>query len=84
MGLKVEDIIRSRISKNASRCHFEQNFLVMKTGLLALAKETMKEEMGRKPANVRRSNPIKFLNMARISTLSTNRCAHCTSQTWIV
>lgn len=48
MGLKVEDIIRSRISKNASRCHFEQNFLVMKTGLLALAKETMKEEMGEK------------------------------------
>ncbi|EHK2041957.1 hypothetical protein KCK27_004490, partial [Salmonella enterica] len=48
MGLNVGDLIRERISKNASRCHFEQNLLVLKTGLLALTKETVKDEQSEK------------------------------------
>lgn len=55
MGLNVEDVIKARISKNASRCHFEQNILVMKTGLLALARQTMKDEQASKQQNRKNS-----------------------------
>ncbi|MDX6842963.1 hypothetical protein [Hafnia paralvei] len=67
MGLNVKDVILDRISKNASRCHFEQNLLVFKTGLLALAKETLKDEQSEKAKKTKGlQNPVYGQNLNTI------------------
>lgn len=68
MGLNVIDIIASRTTLNAARCHFEQNLAVIKTSLAAIAPELISEERKTKVERVKKhkQRPVYGQNIESI------------------